>query len=402
MRSSAARKRRRGRDPGAASKVQWLPDDTVPDVPATGRDRRRACRCPRPTSAGWSPAGRRRCRMSSGGSPRGCSPAWPFAPSAPPGSGWLRGRLADVPISCGVEVAEAREHDGQVTLRLADGSSRTVDHVLVGTGYRVASPALSLPGARPGGFDRGGRRRISRARAGPGILGAGPAFHGRGGCSQLWPDHALRGRHVVPGAGRGPAGGRPAPAADQLRLLGKRVPCRHASCGQHDAGAGVRGRCESGGGLGVVRGAGRAAAASHALPRAAVSGAAATDCTIFSGSPTSNAQCGGGSDDTVGTDGNGAFYRTMMSFTNLGIPAGSTITGATLQINVLGAFGSTAATVVDMTRAFAPGAATWNTYDGVHPWTTAGGDSTPVRTRCRAWGARARCSSAFPIWSSRG
>ena len=135
-----------------------------------------------------------------------------------------------------------------------------------------------------------------------------------------------------------------------------------------------------GGGVSLVAGSAssvapaRAAAASHALPRAAVSGAAATDCTIFSGSPTSNAQCGGGSDDTVGTDGNGAFYRTMMSFTNLGIPAGSTITGATLQINVLGAFGSTAATVVDMTRAFAPGAATWNTYDGVHPWTTAGGD----------------------------
>ena len=64
----------------------------------------------------------------------------------------------------------------------------------------------------------------------------------------------------------------------------------------------------------------------------------------------------------------------MISFTNLDIPAGSTINSATLTIDVLGAFGSTAATVVDMTRAFAPGAATWNTYDGVHPWSTAGGD----------------------------
>jgi hypothetical protein len=27
-----------------------------------------------------------------------------------------------------------------------------------------------------------------------------------------------------------------------------------------------------------------------------------------------------------------------------------------------------------MTRGFAPGAATWSTYDGAHPWTTAGGD----------------------------
>jgi hypothetical protein len=120
----------------------------------------------------------------------------------------------------------------------------------------------------------------------------------------------------------------------------------------------------------------RAAATPQALPRATVTKtvAAATDCTIFSGSPTSNAQCGGGSDDTVGTDGNGAFYRTMISFTNLGIPAGSTVNGATLTINALGAFGSTAATVVDMTRAFSPGAATWNTYDGVHAWSAAGGD----------------------------
>src|SRR6185312_9894024 len=119
-----------------------------------------------------------------------------------------------------------------------------------------------------------------------------------------------------------------------------------------------------------------AAPIGHALPRATVSTtvAAAADCTIFSGSPASNAQCGGGSDDTVGTDGSGAFYRTLISFTNLGIPAGSTIDSATLTIQALGAFGSTNATVVDMTRAFTPGAATWNTYDGVHGWSTPGGD----------------------------
>jgi hypothetical protein len=118
----------------------------------------------------------------------------------------------------------------------------------------------------------------------------------------------------------------------------------------------------------------RAAATAHAVPRATSATGAATDCTIFSGSPTSNAQCGAGSDDTVGTDGNGAFYRTMISFSNLDIPAGSTVNSATLTINVLGALGSTGATVVDMTRAFAPGAATWDTYDGVHLWTMAGGD----------------------------
>ena len=114
----------------------------------------------------------------------------------------------------------------------------------------------------------------------------------------------------------------------------------------------------------------------HAEPRAAVSTSvgAAADCTIYSGQPADASRCGNTSDDTVGTDGNGLFYRTMVSFANLNVPAGATVNSATLTINVLGAFGSTAATVVDMTRAFGPGASTWNTYDGVHPWTTAGGD----------------------------
>jgi hypothetical protein len=128
----------------------------------------------------------------------------------------------------------------------------------------------------------------------------------------------------------------------------------------------------------------RAAARVEALPRAAVTTnvGAATDCTIFSGSPTSAAQCGAGSVSTAGTDGNGALYRTMVSFPNLDIPAGSTVNSATLTIQVLGAFGSTGATVLDMTRGFAPGAATWNTNDGVDPWSTAGGDfdATPHTT----------------------
>lgn len=114
----------------------------------------------------------------------------------------------------------------------------------------------------------------------------------------------------------------------------------------------------------------------HAAPRATVSTTvgAAADCTIYSGQPADASRCGNSSDDTVGTDGNGFFYRTMISFTNLGIPVGSTINSATLTIQSLGAFGSTNATVVDMTRPFTPGAATWNTYDGVHGWSTPGGD----------------------------
>jgi hypothetical protein len=65
----------------------------------------------------------------------------------------------------------------------------------------------------------------------------------------------------------------------------------------------------------------------------------------------------------------------MVSFDGgLGIPAGSKVLSSTLTIHVLGAFGSTTTWVFAMARQFTPGAATWNTYDGVHPWSTAGGD----------------------------
>jgi hypothetical protein len=112
------------------------------------------------------------------------------------------------------------------------------------------------------------------------------------------------------------------------------------------------------------------------MPRASVSTTvgAAADCTVYSKTPSDASLCGGGSDDVVGTDGDGFLYRTMVSFRNLDIPTGSTVNSATLRIQARGAFGSTNATVVEMTRAFIPGAATWSTFDGVHAWATPGGD----------------------------
>jgi hypothetical protein len=132
-----------------------------------------------------------------------------------------------------------------------------------------------------------------------------------------------------------------------------------------------------GGGVSLLAGSAASVPARAATPRATVGATvgATADCTIYSASASSAAQCGGGSDNLAGTDGNGAFYRAMVSFTSgLRIPAGSTVISATLTIQVLGAFGNTDATVLPMSRAFTPGAATWNTYDGVHPWSTAGGD----------------------------
>jgi pyruvate/2-oxoglutarate dehydrogenase complex dihydrolipoamide dehydrogenase (E3) component len=53
------------------------------------------------------------------------------------GAPWLIPRLTDVKISTGRSVRTAKEIGGEVQLILDDGSERRVDHVLLGTGYRV-------------------------------------------------------------------------------------------------------------------------------------------------------------------------------------------------------------------------------------------------------------------------
>lgn len=55
----------------------------------------------------------------------------------PAGSRWLVKRLEEVPIRLGRTVASVTTVGGRVKIRLDDGSERTVDHVLLGTGYRV-------------------------------------------------------------------------------------------------------------------------------------------------------------------------------------------------------------------------------------------------------------------------
>jgi thioredoxin reductase len=53
------------------------------------------------------------------------------------GSRWLPDRLASVKISTNRSVTRAEAIGDEVELRLNDGTSRRVDHVLLGTGYRV-------------------------------------------------------------------------------------------------------------------------------------------------------------------------------------------------------------------------------------------------------------------------
>jgi hypothetical protein len=55
----------------------------------------------------------------------------------PGGAQWLPDRLREVEISLSLAVVSAREQGGHVQLSLDDGSERRVDHVLLGTGYRI-------------------------------------------------------------------------------------------------------------------------------------------------------------------------------------------------------------------------------------------------------------------------
>jgi cation diffusion facilitator CzcD-associated flavoprotein CzcO len=55
----------------------------------------------------------------------------------PAGSRWLPERLAAVKITTGCGVSKATAFGDEVALKLDDGSERRIDHVILGTGYRV-------------------------------------------------------------------------------------------------------------------------------------------------------------------------------------------------------------------------------------------------------------------------
>jgi thioredoxin reductase len=55
----------------------------------------------------------------------------------PAGASWLRPRLDGVTLTVDREISAVAETHGRVTARLSDGTSRTFDHVILGTGYRV-------------------------------------------------------------------------------------------------------------------------------------------------------------------------------------------------------------------------------------------------------------------------
>ncbi len=55
----------------------------------------------------------------------------------PAASGWLRPRVQGVTITEGRHAVSACERGGKVFMQLNDGSERTFDHILLGTGYKV-------------------------------------------------------------------------------------------------------------------------------------------------------------------------------------------------------------------------------------------------------------------------
>jgi predicted ATP-grasp superfamily ATP-dependent carboligase/cation diffusion facilitator CzcD-associated flavoprotein CzcO len=55
----------------------------------------------------------------------------------PAGAAWLKPRCEKIPLNLGCSVTSAVAVGGRVSLTLSDGTERRVDHVLLGTGYRV-------------------------------------------------------------------------------------------------------------------------------------------------------------------------------------------------------------------------------------------------------------------------
>jgi FAD-dependent urate hydroxylase len=55
----------------------------------------------------------------------------------PAGARWLVERLREVPINLGRSVVSAAPVGERIKVRLSDGNERTIDHVFLGTGYRV-------------------------------------------------------------------------------------------------------------------------------------------------------------------------------------------------------------------------------------------------------------------------
>jgi predicted ATP-grasp superfamily ATP-dependent carboligase/thioredoxin reductase len=69
--------------------------------------------------------------------PRRLKPTISYRCIRPAGSAWLRPRLEGVPLGMDAIAVTAQPSNGNVSISLSDGSERTFDHVLLGTGYQI-------------------------------------------------------------------------------------------------------------------------------------------------------------------------------------------------------------------------------------------------------------------------
>jgi FAD-dependent urate hydroxylase len=69
--------------------------------------------------------------------PRSVQDRMAYRAIRPAGADWLRPRLTEVPIHVDRPLVAADARGDRVTVHLGDGTSRVVDHVMFGTGYRV-------------------------------------------------------------------------------------------------------------------------------------------------------------------------------------------------------------------------------------------------------------------------
>ena len=120
-----------------APSIRWLNEDANGAARPASADRLKAAINP-PTDVGGTPYGWLAAAPDAFRRlPASLQPIVSFRCIRPAGASWLRARLADVPMSLGRRVIDADPRDGGVELRLDDGSTRTVDRVLLGTGYRI-------------------------------------------------------------------------------------------------------------------------------------------------------------------------------------------------------------------------------------------------------------------------
>ena len=108
----------------------------------------------------------------------------------PAGARWLVGRLQGVPITLGRSVVAATEAGERVKIRLDDGTERSADHILLGTGFRVdvskydfLAPMLVQSIRRINGYPE--------LKSGLETSVAGFAYSGCSRCLELWSTDAI-------------------------------------------------------------------------------------------------------------------------------------------------------------------------------------------------------------------